>query len=141
LAFSLGDIGAGSTQAVIAFAVFERRVALRAFLGGVLGWMIELTADSPRAAAKQAQAIQRDTNSIATVFDVRCLEEHTTVRIDLADPSHAVLRLLTAHAGRVGSRERLTAVSLLDVVAVHYWSPSHLVSLVRVQAAGTGGGV
>ena len=49
-------------------------------------WTIELTADSPRAAAQQAQAIQRDTNSIATVFDVRCLEDLRTVRIDLADP-------------------------------------------------------
>lgn len=48
-------------------------------------WTIELTAGSARAAAEQAQAIQRDTKAISTVFDVRCLEDHTTVRIDLAD--------------------------------------------------------
>ena len=48
-------------------------------------WTIELTAGSPRAAAELAQAIQRDASSIATVFDVRCLEDDTAVRVDLAD--------------------------------------------------------
>jgi hypothetical protein len=33
-------------------------------------WEIQITADSPREAAEQALAIQRDPNSIATVFDV-----------------------------------------------------------------------
>lgn len=33
-------------------------------------WRIELTAKNPRDAARKALAIQRDSSSIATVFDV-----------------------------------------------------------------------
>jgi len=36
-------------------------------------WAIDLDADSPEAAAKQARQIQLDPNSIATVFD--CYEQ------------------------------------------------------------------
>lgn len=48
-------------------------------------WRIELTASSPRDAAKQAHAIQRDAKSLATVFDVCSLEDASTVRVDLAE--------------------------------------------------------
>jgi len=48
-------------------------------------WTIELTAASPRAAALQAVAIQRDWRSNATVFDVRS-DDGQLIRVDLADP-------------------------------------------------------
>lgn len=35
-----------------------------------VSWEIEIEADSPREAAQEALAIQRDPNSIATVFSV-----------------------------------------------------------------------
>jgi hypothetical protein len=47
-------------------------------------WEIELIADAPREAAVKALAIQRDPDSIATVFDVKD-EAGTTERIDLED--------------------------------------------------------
>jgi hypothetical protein len=47
-----------------------------------VNWEIELSADSPREAAAKALAIQRDPDSIATVFEVRDESGHTE-RIDL----------------------------------------------------------
>lgn len=47
-------------------------------------WEIELNADSPREAAVKALAIQRDSDSIATVFDVTD-KVGTTEQIDLAE--------------------------------------------------------
>ncbi len=46
-----------------------------------LTWVIDLDADSPEAAARQALAIQRDPESIALVFDV---EWHNGRHIDSA---------------------------------------------------------
>ena len=48
-------------------------------------WEIDLTADSPREAAEQALAIQRDPNSTATVFDV-VDEDGNAERVDLEEP-------------------------------------------------------
>lgn len=36
----------------------------------VVGWNMEIDAESPEEAARQALAIHRDPNSTATVFDV-----------------------------------------------------------------------
>jgi hypothetical protein len=47
-----------------------------------VNWEIELNADSPREAATKALAIQRDPDSIATVFDVTDESGHTE-RIDV----------------------------------------------------------
>ena len=46
-------------------------------------WAIDVTADSAQEAAKQALAIQRNPESIATVFDVQG-RDGKTVRVDLA---------------------------------------------------------
>ena len=52
-------------------------------------WEIDLEANSPREAAEQAQEIQRDPNSIATVFavsawaDTKGLVKKPTVMIDV----------------------------------------------------------
>lgn len=45
-------------------------------------WEININAESPEAAAAKALEIQRDPNSIATVFDVTD-EDGRTARIDL----------------------------------------------------------
>ena len=45
-------------------------------------WEIDLDEDTPEASAVVALAIQRDTDSTATVFDVTC-EDGRTVRVDL----------------------------------------------------------
>jgi hypothetical protein len=50
----------------------------------VVTWEIELDADSPVEAAKLALAIQRDPNSIATVFKV-FVGEDTPTTIDLTE--------------------------------------------------------
>jgi hypothetical protein len=50
-------------------------------------WEIDIYAQSPREAAKEAQAIQQDTDSTATVFDVTEEDRHKTVRIDLGEDS------------------------------------------------------
>jgi hypothetical protein len=50
-------------------------------------WEIDIYAQSPREAAKEAQAIQQDTDSTATVFDVTEEDGHKTVRIDLGEDS------------------------------------------------------
>jgi hypothetical protein len=48
-------------------------------------WEIDVYAESPREAAKEAQAIQQDKDSMATVFDVTEEDSDKTVRIDLAE--------------------------------------------------------
>jgi len=48
-------------------------------------WEIDVYAQSPRDAAKEAQAIQRDKDAMATVFDVTEEGSHKTARIDLAE--------------------------------------------------------
>ena len=50
-------------------------------------WEIDIYAQSPREAAKEAQAIQQDMDSTATVFDVTEEDGDTTVRIDLGEDS------------------------------------------------------
>ena len=50
-------------------------------------WEIDIYAQSPREAAKEAQAIQQDKDSTATVFDVTEEDGHKTVRIDLGEGS------------------------------------------------------
>lgn len=47
-------------------------------------WEIELVATSPEDAARQALAIQRDSASLATVFDVFD-EDGQSVRVDLLE--------------------------------------------------------
>ncbi len=51
-------------------------------------WEIDLFADSPREAAEQALAIQRDPDSVATVFDVTDETGHIE-HIDLEDDDPA----------------------------------------------------
>ena len=48
-------------------------------------WEIDIYAQSPREAAKEAQAIQQDKDAMATVFDVTEAGSDRTVRIDLAE--------------------------------------------------------
>ena len=48
-------------------------------------WEIDVYAQSPREAAKEAQAIQQGKDSMATVFDVTEEDTDKTVRIDLAE--------------------------------------------------------
>ena len=50
-------------------------------------WEIDIYAQSPREAAKEAQAIHQDKDSTATVFDVTEEDSDKTVRIDLAEGS------------------------------------------------------
>lgn len=50
-------------------------------------WEIDVEAESPREAAEKAQAIQQDTQSIATVFDVIEMDGEDIKRIDLEDAS------------------------------------------------------
>ncbi len=47
-------------------------------------WRIEISADNPEAAARQALAIQRDGSSCANVFHVTD-EQGETVQIDLEE--------------------------------------------------------
>ena len=53
-----------------------------------VSWDIDLVADSPMDAARQALRIQRDRDSIATVFDVTD-EEGNTERIDLTEATES----------------------------------------------------
>ena len=48
-------------------------------------WEIDIYAQSPREAAKEAQAIKQGKDSTATVFDVTEEDSDKTVRIDLAE--------------------------------------------------------
>lgn len=50
-------------------------------------WEIDIYAPSPREAAKEAQAIQQDKESTATVFDVTEEDGDKAVRIDLGEGS------------------------------------------------------
>ena len=50
-------------------------------------WEIDIYARSPREAAKEAQAIQQDMDSTATVFDVTAENSRKTIRIDLGEDS------------------------------------------------------
>ena len=46
-------------------------------------WMIELEAESPEAAARQALAIHRDPQSLATIFDVTDAQGSSAVMVDV----------------------------------------------------------
>ncbi len=48
-------------------------------------WEIDIYSQSPREAAKEAQAIQQDKGAMATVFDVTEEDSDKPVRIDLAE--------------------------------------------------------
>jgi hypothetical protein len=50
-------------------------------------WEIDIYAQSPRQAAEEAQAIQQDKDSTATVFDVTEEDGDKSVRIDLGEDS------------------------------------------------------
>jgi hypothetical protein len=50
-------------------------------------WEIDINARSPREAAKEAQTIQQDKDSTATIFDVTEENSDKTVRIDLEEGS------------------------------------------------------
>lgn len=50
----------------------------------LVAWRIDLDVDSPQEAALNALAVQRDSQSSATVFDVTD-ERGATVTVDLAD--------------------------------------------------------
>jgi hypothetical protein len=53
-------------------------------------WDIELDADSPEDAARKALEIQRDPNSIATVFDVAGEDSVFIRRIDMTELAQEV---------------------------------------------------
>jgi hypothetical protein len=50
-------------------------------------WEIDIYAQSPREAAKEALAIQQDRNSTANVFDVTEEDSDKTIRIDFEEGS------------------------------------------------------
>ena len=50
-------------------------------------WVIDIEADTPEEAAQQALAIQRNPESIATVFDIYNDEHQYLTRVDL-NPEH-----------------------------------------------------
>ena len=50
-----------------------------------VSWESDIDADSPRGAAEKARAIQRDPESLATVFDVIEMDGDTIQRIDLEE--------------------------------------------------------
>lgn len=51
--------------------------------GYLVIWQMDIDADSPEEAARQALAYQRDPESTATVFDVE--SDAGTVRVDLTE--------------------------------------------------------
>lgn len=51
----------------------------------VVTWVIDIDADSPVDAAKEAQTIQRDPSSLATVFTVREFGTGKEVMVDAAE--------------------------------------------------------
>lgn len=57
-------------------------------------WDFDVTGHSAVDAARTALVTQRDTSSIATVFDVTAHGSHTTERIDLLDPDNAQATIL-----------------------------------------------
>lgn len=48
-------------------------------------WTMDIEADSPEEAARKALAVQRNPESIATVFDVQADDGGDAVRIDLTE--------------------------------------------------------
>ena len=59
----------------------------------IVSWKINLDADSPQEAAQKALEIQRDPESIATVFKVVDLPTKTTTHVDLTpelDPAEEI---------------------------------------------------
>lgn len=58
----------------------------------LISWEIGLVADTPEEAAQQALEIQRDPNSMATVFDVTD-ENGETTRVDLTLMAQQASRL------------------------------------------------
>jgi len=76
-------------------------------------WEIDVDADSPREAARKALEIQRDPDSIATVFDV--IEPNgRVVRVDLTGKSQpdeerlsALLRAMQCHGDCEGTETQL----------------------------------
>lgn len=50
-------------------------------------WVIDLEADTPEAAAREALRIQRDPDSVATVFEIHDDEGNYVQLVDL-DPEH-----------------------------------------------------
>ena len=67
-------------------------------------WEIDLAADSPREAAREALAIQRDPGSIATVFDVTDAAGRTD-RVDLEESEQATKK----NPEKTGLRRRVSA--------------------------------
>lgn len=57
-------------------------------------WEIDIVASSPREAAKQALEIQRDPESLATVFDILD-EDGDSHRVDLLEETAAELDSIT----------------------------------------------
>jgi hypothetical protein len=51
----------------------------------VVTWTIDIEADTPEGAARKALAVQRDQNSIATVFEVHDGEQSKTVDLEEID--------------------------------------------------------
>ncbi len=49
----------------------------------VVAWYIDIEAESPEDAARQALAIQRNPESLATVFDIK--GDGSTVTVDVED--------------------------------------------------------
>jgi hypothetical protein len=87
----------------------------------VVTWTIDIEADSPIDAARQALAIQRDRNSIATCFSVEHRNIHNTV--DLLEDAQAL-----AYAQGWRRAEDVEDADLLVVFheghAVHFTGPN-----------------
>lgn len=50
-----------------------------------VAWYIDIDADSPEDAARQALAIQRDPKSVATVFDVKHAGASVVIDVEYLD--------------------------------------------------------
>ena len=66
-------------------------------------WEIDVDARTPRAAARKALAIQRDPQSIATVFDVQYRGK--MVRVDLTENKVRRISRCKGHATRGKERQ------------------------------------
>jgi uncharacterized protein YhbP (UPF0306 family) len=66
-------------------------------------WEIDVDARTPRAAARKALAIQRDPQSIATVFDVQY--RGRMVRVDLTENKVRRISRCKGHATRGKGRQ------------------------------------
>ncbi len=49
----------------------------------IVKWEIELQAKNPESAAREALSIQRDRDSLSTVFDVVSIGDNSSRRVDL----------------------------------------------------------